>query len=1799
MKKKLLILNFYKLFFTFLFLLIGGAVFGQTTINFNTPPAGFDYQEQFPATIDFVEGGKSVRFHFNNAATTTDPFDMGNFTMDYPGASWALSVMSGLPNDKLIISLPDQSPFSLNSFRISGFMGFDIYVNAYNGSTLVASLPALPAASLNSMTTINTVTQNANFGNVTRVEITGKKGSTGGLYNYFDDVVIGAAVVPISVPTVSTMAATNVTTNTATINGMVNANGAQTTVTFNLHVNSANVNNGEGSQWSANAVNAGSGNTAVSANVTSIYGGNTYYYRVNATNSAGTTRGNILSFTTPPPSPSQPSAATVSTTGFTVNWTGANGAASYLLDVATDGAFNNKLPLYNDLVVNGLSQLVNGLSANTPYYFRVRGVNSGGTGPNSGTGTQRTLAAVVPPVIGNLDGDIVALSGGSISLDLGANATVFDDELSALNGGLGNWAGSSLTVQRSITAISSDVFSFNNPGAGFTIDGNNLKSGSINFATFTNNNGLLYINFLNDATTDLVQNVIRSIKYENSTPAGNATIRFSLSDGISTTVADVNVTSNDIYVTNAIDVATIDLNDGVSFSEAVAISNNQTGIQTLILSSAFTGMMNLAGNLAINESLTLNADLTSNLNISNHIITQAGSTSLTLSKSNGTITISSALAGSGNLRKMGEGTLALTNSSNSTGMSGMIDVVGGVLNISGYSHLSSGTLTLNGGGLFVGSVGTIIDNNITLGVNGGFIQFPAAVTLSGVISGGGAFAKMGGGALTLSGTNTNSGPVTVNNGSLNISSDANLGTGTLILNGGTLGITSNTNIDNSITFSGNSVISTTANATISGVISGAGTLTKTGANTLTLTGINTHTGNVLISAGSLSISGGNSIGDNSLVDLASGATLTLSGGSETIGSLAGAGNVVLGYSLTTGNNNTGTTFSGVISSLNTSGITKNGSGTFTLSGANTYTGSTNINGGTLILNGGLAIADASVVNVVSGAILALGANETLASLAGGGSVALGSYTLTTGGNNLSTLFSGGLSGNGGSLNKTGTGTLTLSGINAYTGSTSVAGGTLKVDGTLNGSSSLTVGSGAILGGTGSIFGTGSINTLTVGNGGKLAPGNGPGMLTINGNLSMVSGSALEVEINGITAGSLYDQVIVNGDVNVSGVSLLASHGYTAGDADPYILVKNNGTNAITGTFNGLAQGATLTAAGNGTMLTASYIGNDGNDAVFTAPAYPRVTSVSSDTPNGAFKAGDIISIQVNFSAAVDVTGTPQLKLETGTTDRIIDYSGTGSGSGSLTFRYTIQTGDSSADLDYFNINAIMLNGGTIRGNGADAILTLPVPGAVGSLGAGKNIVIDTQAPNAPSVPVLAAGSDSGILGDNITNVTTPTFTGIAEAGATVTLYKDGTIVLGTGIADLISGSWSVTASALVTGPHTITAKTSDAAGNISAGSVGVTVNVDSTAPVVPTGIIATAGDRQNVITWDASVSTDVDKYIIYAGTTNDPTVAVQTIPAGTLTYTHTGLSNGTSYFYRVTSVDLAGNEGLKSDNVGATPKAAQTITFAPVAASTYGVPTFNLTATSSSELAVTYVSSNTDVATVSGSTVTVLTAGTTTITASQAGNSAYNEATPVTQDLVVNSKPITVTAAAKTKVYGEADPELTYTVAPALIGTDEFTGTLERTTGENIGNHAIGQGNLSLNSNYAVTYVPANLSITAKTVTVTAAAKTKVYGEADPELTYTVAPALIGTDEFTGTLERTTGENIGNHAIGQGTLALNSNYAVTYVPANLSITAKAVTVTAAAKTKVYGETDPELTYTVAPALIGTDEFTGTLERTTG
>src|SRR5439155_96264 len=166
---------------------------------------------------------------------------------------------------------------------------------------------------------------------------------------------------------------------------------------------------------------------------------------------------------------------------------------------------------------------------------------------------------------------------------------------------------------------------------------------------------------------------------------------------------------------------------------------------------------------------------------------------------------------------------------------------------------------------------------------------------------------------------------------------------------------------------------------------------------------------------------------------------------------------------------------------------------------------------------------------------------------------------------------------------------------------------------------------------------------------------------------------------------------------------------------------------------------------------------------------------------------------------------------------------------------------------------------------------------------------------------------------------------------------------------------------------------------------------------------------------------------------------------------------------------------------------------------------------------------------------------------------------------------------------------------------DGFTGALSRAAGENVGSYAIQQGTLALSTNYALTYAGANLTIGARAVTVTADAKSKTYGDADPALTYQITSgSLAFSDAFTGVLIRATGEAVGSYAIGQNTLALSGNYTLVYVGANLTIGARAVTVTADAMSKTYGDADPTLTYQITSgSLAFIDAFTGALSRAAG
>lgn len=169
--------------------------------------------------------------------------------------------------------------------------------------------------------------------------------------------------------------------------------------------------------------------------------------------------------------------------------------------------------------------------------------------------------------------------------------------------------------------------------------------------------------------------------------------------------------------------------------------------------------------------------------------------------------------------------------------------------------------------------------------------------------------------------------------------------------------------------------------------------------------------------------------------------------------------------------------------------------------------------------------------------------------------------------------------------------------------------------------------------------------------------------------------------------------------------------------------------------------------------------------------------------------------------------------------------------------------------------------------------------------------------------------------------------------------------------------------------------------------------------------------------------------------------------------------------------------------------ASQTITFGSLSAKSYSNETFTVSATSSSSLIVSFTSASQSVCTTSGSyggIITLLAVGTCVINANQVGDSNTAAASQVSQNFSVNPRAITVTADAKTKVFGATDPTLTYAITTgSLVLGDVLIGVLTRAAGSDAGDYQILQGTLTSanNSKYDITYVSALLVITRATPT--------------------------------------------------------------------------------------------------------------------
>src|SRR6202034_2790264 len=338
----------------------------------------------------------------------------------------------------------------------------------------------------------------------------------------------------------------------------------------------------------------------------------------------------------------------------------------------------------------------------------------------------------------------------------------------------------------------------------------------------------------------------------------------------------------------------------------------------------------------------------------------------------------------------------------------------------------------------------------------------------------------------------------------------------------------------------------------------------------------------------------------------------------------------------------------------------------------------------------------------------------------------------------------------------------------------------------------------------------------------------------------------------------------------------------------------------------------------------------------------------------------------------------------------------------------------------------------------------------------------------------------------------------------------------------------------------------------------------------------------------------------------------------TLTYTETGLVNGDTLTgalattatvtssvagspYAITQGTLAAssNYTLSYDGANLTVTAAALTVAADAQTRVYGTANPTLTYT--------------ETGLVNGDTLTGALATTATVTSSVAGSPyAITQGTLAASsnytlsytgaNLTVTAAALSVTADAQTRVYGTANPTLTYTET-GLVNGDTLTGALATTatvTSSVAGSpYAITQGTLAASSNYTLSYTGANLTVTAAALSVTADAQTRVYGTANPTLTYTET-GLVNGDTLTGALATTatvTSSVVGSpYAITQGTLAASSNYTLSYTGANLTVTAAALSVTADAQTRVYGTANPTLTYTET-GLVNGDTLTGVLATT--
>ncbi len=665
----------------------------------------------------------------------------------------------------------------------------------------------------------------------------------------------------------------------------------------------------------------------------------------------------------------------------------------------------------------------------------------------------------------------------------------------------------------------------------------------------------------------------------------------------------------------------------------------------------------------------------------------------------GTLVVGNNLAssnpGSGTINQTG-GTLAIDNAVTmylAGSGNGTYNLLGGTLQIGGtslaHNYLNqAGTYVLNLGGGTVQVTGTALttDVNATLlaGSASSIDTNGLGATWSGVLSGPGGLTKAGAGTLALMAVNTYGGPTAINAGTLQLGVDGALPTGTaLTVNaGGTLDMAGFDSTvgdlagDGAIANGGGTLTAgATANSTFGGVISGAGALIKQGSGTLVLAGDNTYAGGTTIAAGTLQLGAGGASG-------------------SVVGDIANSGTLAVNRSDTFA-------MDGTISG--TGAFVQQGTGTTVLSAANTYSGGTQINAGTLSVASDANLGAAAGPITFNGGALA-----NTASFA-----TFRPITLNAGGGTFDTradLTVGSAITGPGALTKAGDATLILTADNTYAGGTSIQTGTLQLgDGGSTGSVTGNIANNGVL--TIEHANTYMLAGLVSGSGSLRQSGTGTTILTADDTYSggtTISSGRLQLGDGGAT-GAIVGPVLNDGILTINRSGTVVLGGVISGS----------------GALEQIGPGTTILSAAN----------------AYTGPTSVNAGTLQAGAP-GAFGATSQMTVAAGATLFLDGFSQTFTNLDNAGTVQLADVGATPGTTVTITNNYLGRGGtlalNTTVESDNSPSDRLVLNGPDANATGSTTLLVTNVDGE-GAITEGNGIeVIQAHSTTTPDAFTLGA-----------------------------------------------------------------------------------------------------------------------------------------------------------------------------------------------------------------------------------------------------------------------------------------------------------------------------------------------------------------------------------------------------------------------------------------------------------------------------